>query len=286
MGQSLLAPPPSRLQLDHVPLTDRQFFLLAVVLYGVSMVYSVFLFRRGFREDSRVNYGLLAAALVFHTIAMAKRGFSFERCPVNNLFEATLFILWTIVAAYLLLGAWQRLRFLGAFASPALFAVGVFALMPHLDPPPGPKPDFGGGWISLHAALVLLAYGAFGLGAAGGAMYLTQEHDLKYHKMRAIFSLMPPIDRMELLIGKLLVVGFVLLTAGLALTAKLPRQTAVFSDAKTQWSLLVWAVYLALVLWRWRVTQGGRRFAWCVVGSFLFVLLTFWGTNLMSELHR
>lgn len=267
-------------------LTDRQFFLLAVMLYGVSMVYSVFLFRRGFRQDNRVNYALLAGALVLHTIAMVKRGFSFERCPVNNLFEATIFILWTIVATYLVLGVWQRLRFLSAFASPVLFAVGVFALMPQLDPPPGPKPDFGGGWISLHAALILLAYGAFGLGAAGGAMYLTQEHDLKFHKLRAILSLMPPIDRMEAVIGRLLVAGFALLTAGLALTAKLPKQTPIFTDAKVQWSLLVWAVYLALVVWRWRYAQGGRRFAWCVVGSFLFVLLTFWGTNLMSEMHR
>jgi ABC-type uncharacterized transport system permease subunit len=269
-----------------VSLTDRQFFLLAVVLYGVSMVYSVFLFRRGFRQDSRVNYLLLAAGLVLHSISMVKRGFSFERCPVNNLFEATAFVLWTIVAAYLVLGAWQRLRFLGAFASPVLFAVGVFALMPALDPPHGPKPDFGGGWISLHAALILLAYGAFGLGAAGGAMYLTQEHDLKFHKMRAVFSLMPPIERMESVMGRLLGAGFVLLTIGLALSLKLPKPAPLHTDAKVLWSLFVWAIYLGLVVWRWRYTQGGRRFACCVVASFVFVLLTFWGTNLMSELHR
>ncbi len=267
-------------------LTDRHFFLLAVALYGVSTVYSVFLWRHGFRQANRVNHALLACAFVLHSIAMVKRGFSLERCPVNNLYEATIFILWTIVAAYLVLGAWQRLRFLSAFASPVLFAVGVFALFPGLDPPHETGPNFSGGWISLHASLVLLAYGAFGLGSAAAAMYLTQEHDLKFHKMRAVFSLMPPIDRMETIMSRLLFAGFVLLTVGLAASVKLPKGVPVFTDAKVLWSVLVWAIYLALVVWRIRYTQGGRRFAWCLVASFIFVLLTFWGTNLMSELHK
>ena len=55
---------------------------------------------------------------------MIKRGFSLERCPVNNLFEATMFVTWTMVAAYLMFGIWSRLRFLGAFVSPLLFALG------------------------------------------------------------------------------------------------------------------------------------------------------------------
>ena len=67
-----------------------------MVFYGLSMIYSVFAWRKGFREDNRNNYFLLLAAFVFHTTAMAKRGFSLERCPVNNLYEATLFIAWTI----------------------------------------------------------------------------------------------------------------------------------------------------------------------------------------------
>lgn len=267
-------------------LTDRNYFLLAVVLYGVSMVYSVFLWRRGFREDNRVNYTLLAAALALHTVAMLKRGFSLERCPVNNLYEATIFLLWTITTAYVALGAWHRLRFLGAFVSPVLFAVGVFALMPNLDPPHGLKPDFGGGWASLHATLVMLSYGAFGLGAASATMYLTQEHDLKFHKMRAIFSLMPSIERMEVMMGWLLFAGFALLTAGLVASAKLPKNAPLFSDTKVLWSVLVWVIYLGLVVWRLRFTRGGKHFAWCVVASFVFVLLTFWGTNLMSELHK
>ena len=183
-------------------LTDRNYFLIAVVLYGISTIYSIFLLRKGFRQDNRINYLLLLGAFIFHSLAMFKRGFSLQRCPMNNLYEATLVIAWTIVAAYLVFGAWSRLRFLGAFASPLLFAIGVFALMPPLDVRGAAQPAFAGGWSSLHKALILLSYGAFGLSSVAGIMYLTQEHDLKYHKLRAVLSLLPPIQRLEIIMGR------------------------------------------------------------------------------------
>ena len=79
------------------------------------------------------TYLLLLLGFGFHTAAMLLRGFRLNRCPVTNLYEATIFVMWTIVAVYLVVGLWARLRFLGAFASPVLFAIGVFALMPSLD---------------------------------------------------------------------------------------------------------------------------------------------------------
>jgi ABC-type transport system involved in cytochrome c biogenesis permease subunit len=84
------------------------------------------------------NWFLLAFAC--HTTAMVKRGFEFTRCPVNNLYEATVFICWTIVTACLLIGLRPRFRSLGALASPVLFGIGVFALMPALDVR-GPVPN-------------------------------------------------------------------------------------------------------------------------------------------------
>jgi HemX protein len=266
---------------------DRHYFLLAVVMYGLSVIYSIFLWRKGFRQDNRINYFLLLAAFALHTGAMAKRGFSLQRCPVNNLYEATLFIAWTIVAAYLILGLWPRLRFLGAFASPVLLVMGVFALMPTLDVR-GPKPEFINGWASLHAALIFLSFGAFGLGAAAALMYLTQEHDLKFHKLRAILSLLPPIQRLEKTASGLVASGFVLLTAGLALYPMLPLPkpgTASKFDPIILWSLAVWLFYLVLLLVRWR-GRGGRRFAWAAMVSFAVILLTFWGIILLSPSHN
>jgi ABC-type uncharacterized transport system permease subunit len=268
--------------------TDRHFFLLAVAIYGLSMVYSVFLWRKGFRKDDHVNYFLLLAAFGLHTIAMFQRGFSLSQCPVNNLYEATTFIAWAIVAAYLVVGLLPRLRFLGAFASPVLFAIGVFALMPALDPKPGPKPEFSGALTSLHAATIMLAYGAFGLGAVAAGMFLTQQHDLKFHKLRAVLSLLPPIQRLEIVASRLVLAGLVLFTIGLEAGRQLPRPEGVsyWQDSKVVWSILMWLVYLALLVWRRVFPQSSRRFATGVIAAFAFLLLTFWGTNLLSTLHH
>jgi ABC-type uncharacterized transport system permease subunit len=269
---------------------DRHFFVLAVLCYGISMVYSVFLWRKGFRKDNRVNYLLLLGGFILHTTSMMKRGFNLNHCPVTNLYEATTFLIWTIVTIYLVVGVWSRLRFLGAFVSPVLFGVGVFGLMPTLDAHHFSAQSIGDFWTSLHAALFSLAYGAFGLSSAAALMYLTQERNLKFHKPQALFSRLPPIQRLESAVGRLLVAGFILLSLGLAAAGidlgHLQNALAFRTDPKIVWSALVWLLYLTLVVMRWKYDQNGRGFAIGAIGSFVFILLTFWGVNLLSPLHN
>jgi len=268
--------------------TDRHYFLLAVIFYGVATLYAVFLWRRGFRQDNRIIYILLLAGAGLHTLAMIKRGFSFQRCPVTNLYEATTFIAWTVVASYLVFGLVRRFRFLGAFAAPLLLGLGVFALMPELDKH-GPQPQFRPPASSLHAAFVLLAYGAFGLAGVAALMFVKQERDLKYNKTRAALAFLPSLQRLETVMMRLLQVGFGLLTLGLLLgSGWLKQEKGVFfqPDAKIVWSLAVWLMYLILLVARGWFRQGGRRFAWAAMGTFAFVMLTFWGFNLLSDIHH
>ena len=268
--------------------TDRHFFLLAVAVYGLSTVHSVFLWRKGFRRDDHVNFLLLLAGFALHTAAMFKRGLRLDACPVNNLYEATTFLLWALALACLAVGLLPRLKFLGAFAAPVLCAVGVFALMPSLDPPHGPKPEFSNWLTSLHAAMILLAYGAFGLGAVAAGMFLTQRHDLKANKLRAVLSVFPSIQRLEMVTTRLVFAGFILLTIGLAAGRHLPRPegAAYFTDAKVIWSALLWLVYLELQVAHKFFGRSSRRFALGVIIAFVLLLLTFWITNLDSPLHH
>jgi ABC-type transport system involved in cytochrome c biogenesis permease subunit len=269
---------------------DRHIFLLAVLTYGLSMIYSVFLWRKGFRQDDYINYLVLLFGFGLHTTSMVLRGIRLNHCPVTNLFEATSFAMWSLLAVYLVVGVWQRLRFLGAFASPILFGVGVFALMPNLDMEHASRPGTPTALTSVHAALMALSYGAFGLSSVAALMYLTQEHNLKLHKIKAIFALLPSIQRLEFVVGRLLVSGFILLTFGLVIGAydlsRLDHPHAFRGDPKILWSALVWLIYLGLIVMRWKFAQGGRRFALGAIGSFAFVLLTFWGTNVLSPLHN
>src|ERR1017187_9807411 len=101
---------------------------------------------------------------------------------------------------------------------------------------------------------------------------------------------MPPIQRPELSVGRLLLMRFILLTIGLSLVlvdlAHINNPHQYRGDPKIVWSAVVWLLYLGLVIMRWRFAQSGRRFALSAIGSFIFVLLTFWGTNVLSPLHN
>src|SRR5690606_15704922 len=109
-----------------------------------------------------------------------------------------------------------------------------------------------------------------------GLMYVTQEHDLKFHKLRAVFSMLPPMERLEKVMNWLLISGFILLTIGLAQSPFLMKQkydVYFRNDPKLIWSIFVWSLYFVLILMHGRFAQTGRRFAWGTIGSFAFVLL-------------
>lgn len=269
-------------------LTDRHLFTAAVAIYGLATVYAVFLWRKGFSKREWTSYLLLLMGFLCHFTAMVKRGLLTGQCPIHNLYQATVFVTWTIAGVYVVAGLWARLRFLGAFAAPILFAVGVFALMPWLERTAGPRPEFSGAGQSMHAATILLAYGTFGFACVSALMYLTQEHNLKFNKLRALVSLFPPIQRLELITHRLVLVGLALLTLGLLAGARMAGEQGVayWKDAKAQWSVVLWAGYVALLAARWRWGWFGRRFSLGVIGVFAFLLLTFWGTNLLSGIHH
>jgi len=260
--------------------TDRQLFLLAVLVYGLSTVYSVFLWRKGFRKDDHANYLLLLAAFVLQTTAMTERAVAYHRCPVKGIVEATMFLGWALATVYLLIGLLPRLRFLGAFASPGLLAIGVFVVLFWNGPVLAPHPELVSQefssqlkmlhWLmSLHAALALLAYGAFGLSSVAALMYLTQERNLKFHKLQAVRSLMPPIQRLEATTARLLLGGFILLTIGLAIgvyvLVHLKNSYSYLNNPEIGLSVAVWLFYLSLAIMRWMTMN------WRFLGGFILL---------------
>jgi energy-coupling factor transporter transmembrane protein EcfT len=104
-----------------------------------------------------------------------------------------------------------------------------------------------------------------------------------------VISRLPSIQRLEVIISRALAAGLVLLTVGLVCgVGYLKQKRGVYfsTDASVLYSFVVWLVYLGVLVAHWRFAQRGRRFAWSVVGIFLFVMLTFWGFYLLSDLHN
>lgn len=285
-----VVPAPAGLRVAPVQAVDeRLIFGLAVTAYGLAVGSSALLWRRGGARAEWAQYGLLLAGFLLHSLSMVGRGFTLARCPVTNLFEALMFVGWAIGLAYLAAGWWPPLRSLGVLVAPVLFGVGCFALVPGLDGP-GPEFDLERAAVSLHVSLVLLAYAGFGFGCVTGSFYLVREAGGGSSEvLRALASRLPDVDRLERMLLRSLGIGLILLTAGLVGSFGLMRErygVLVRPDPKIAWSLLVWGLYFGLLLQRLMFRQEARRLAWGSMGGFLFVILTFWGTNLLSPIHH
>lgn len=274
-------------QWEIMELDEHLMMMIATLVYGVALLYSIFLWRKGFQKDDKINASLVIAGFCFHSSALFMRAAAIQKCPINNLFEVTMFTSWIIGAGYVIACIWAHTRSLGIFISPVIFSLSLMSLFPNVDSPPAPMELEG--WFILHVPLILLSYGAFALAAVSSLMYLTHVHYLKYDKESVFWVRLPSIGRLENASSILVYSGFGLLTVGLAfgfVFLKMTTGTIISQDAKTYWSIAVWVAYGILALTHRFSGIRGRYLAWAIIGLFIFVLTTFWGANLLSDIHN
>jgi HemX protein len=230
------------------------------------------------RAGGRLNYLTMLAGFALHTAFLYLRGQQVHRCPLTNPFEITVFIAWAAVLFYLLIGPAYRVSFLGAFTAPLALALGLIALLGVSDAP-RTEPLSRSGWVDFHAAIAILACGAFGLAFVTGIMYLIQERQLKTRKLSSTFLLFPPIEQLDVINYRLVLLGFIMLTAGMIGGVISYRIVGHWTTPKIVWAVVVWLLYGALITARHLWSVRGRRSALVSVVSFAFVLVTFWGLS-------
>ena len=118
-------------------------------------------------------------------------------------------------------------------------------------------------------------------------MYVVQERLIKRHRIQTFFYELPPIADLSVVVNRLLLVGFVLLTAGLFAVAagagKRPEFTGILQIVKAAWPVGVWGIYACiLVAKQWR-RLSPRRTAILAVLAFGLALSTLWGLNFISD---
>jgi len=126
-------------------------------------------------------------------------------------------------------------------------------------------------WVEFHAALSIIAYGAFALGCIAGVMYLVQERQLKSRKVSELLLNLPPITDLGAVNSRLIATGFLLLT--IAFGAGLVAGISI-TGAKTGVSFVIWTLYgTLLALSRLRLLPV-RQVATASVVVFVLALIT------------
>src|SRR5713101_1876379 len=242
---------------------DRYLLTVSTVCFLAAVVRTIAALRAGVFRPGRFNFLAVGLGFIFQTAFLSIRGHALGRCPITNLFEVFIFLAWSIALIYMLIGPAYRLSLMGAFTAPLVFIIQTFALLARIDNfHPARLP--ANPWLEFHASFSLIAYGAFALACIAGAMYLVQEHQLKTRQLRSIFYHLPPLTDHFAAITRLLWLGFILYTIGIAsgfFTGRpLPHVQIVAAIA-------VWLLYAAILQGRYfRRIAPKRVAALCIIG--------------------
>ncbi len=250
---------------------ERYWLVAASFCFLLSFGHTLYALGAGRFRPARFNLVAMLAGFGFATIFLIQRGGVVRACPITNLFEVFVFLSWSIVLIYLLVGPAYRLSLMGAFTAPLVLALLLLALLAPIDAPAHAAPRMPNPWVEFHAALSIVAYGAFGLACIAGVMYLVQERQLKSRKVSDLLYNLPPISDLSVANGRLVFTGFILLTIAFAagIAAGLP-----VNSIKSWTSAFIWLVYGAIVLLRRMQLLAPHRIATLSVAVFALALVT------------
>ncbi len=250
---------------------DRLFLLMATLFAALATVGGWSSLRRGVSSRGTLvaMLGVMAMQLGFLDLRGQWRG----ACPLGDLGEIMAFLAWTLTLCYLLVGRTFRDSLVGLFTAPLVLVFQLAALWPGvLEAHPVPRHEVDW-WREAHAAISMLAYGAYALAAVTGVMFLVLDHQLKQQQWQSsLFQRLPPVRELLRVMFRLLWTGFALLSLGLVAGWMMEHQGA--------WAHLfaavgVWCSYgVLLVFHQWRGLTG-RRCAWAAVLLFVCSLLVF-----------
>jgi ABC-type uncharacterized transport system permease subunit len=202
-----------------------------------------------------------------------------------HFFAALSLVAWIASALTLLVNLSRPVAGLGILIFP-LSAV-LLALDAFIAPRTAPEAMT---WqIELHVTIAVLAFGILSIAAALAILLAIQERALRRSKFGHWLRALPPLTLTEVLLFRLIAVGFVLLTltlvTGTLFVGNLFSQHLVH---KTVLSIVAWIVFGVLLWGRWRHGWRGIRAVNLTLIGMGILLLAFFGTKLVLELilHR
>lgn len=266
-----------------LPPTDRALLWLGALFYLAGFLTGLLaLLRKSNASGPRtVLNSLLVAGWVLQMGGLYVRGLATGGCPLGNIFEAVQFVAWSAMVLYFFVGTAFRVSLLGLFTAgyAALLAL-ISLLIPAWDAVHGQKIFGSNPWIEFHAALAVFSYGVFGLLALTSVMHLLQNWSLKHKRLDGLFWFLPSVVQLDQINLRMLMLGVLLLTISLGLGAVWwVQDTASVNAPKLYVTVGVWAVYLAVLVLRWRTLLVSVRFAWVCLVMFFLALLSLGPVN-------
>jgi cytochrome c-type biogenesis protein CcsB len=228
---------------------------------------------------------MLFAALSLLTLSMIFRAIAVSRPPVGNLWEYTVALGWgTVFFTTVFETAFKEKAIPAVMLPVACTLMGVaLAFFPSQITPLVPALQ-SNRILGLHVTTMMLAYSALSVSFGGSVLYLVQADSAGRR-----FSRLPDAESLSEISYWSVLVGFPLLTLGIALGAYWANHAWGRYwgwDPKETSALLTWFVYAGYLHARGLRGWEGKRAAYLLLLGYAAVLFTYFAVNfLISGLH-
>ena len=261
-------------------ITESSLIIAAYGILSLTALLGILAIWTGRGLNQKYLYWLVVASLVLLTAGLVIRGLASGRLPVASLYEFVLLFVWGLLLVFVVAATrYRTVEFTILAALVALVLLSVGSTFPSEARPL--MPALQSGWLHLHVATAVIAYGAFGVSFCLGLIYLLYpEADMSQE------GSLRTLDRLlyQLVAGGLFFMTLVIITG--AVWAEEVWGSWWSWDPKETWALITWLVYAAYL--HARQTRGwrGRKAGVMAVVGFIIVLFTLFGVStLLPGIH-
>ncbi|MDA2919799.1 cytochrome c biogenesis protein CcsA [Desulfobacterota bacterium AH_259_B03_O07] len=214
--------------------------------------------------------------VIFQSITLVR--ILYDRQPIAGGLDSSLELFsWFIALVYVVLQTKFKTEVIGAFVAPLALVMSL----PSVIVPKGiieQDPSLENPWILIHIMLVFLGEALFTVAFIAGSLYIVQERRIKSKQLGSFIKKLPSLTTLDNINHICLLIGFPLLTLGLALgllSAKIIWGALWNWGQKETWSLITWFLYAILIHGRLASGWKGKKAAIGAVLGFCIIVFSF-----------
>jgi ABC-type uncharacterized transport system permease subunit len=257
--------------------------LVPLVLYAAAAAGYLAHFAWRDPRTGRLATSLLAGGVLAHTFLIGMQTVEAGHAPLVGTTAAISAFVCLLALSYLYIEFTSGERAMGVFVTILLVALYI---IPALDPRVSPRPPvLRSPLFTVHILSVLFAYASFALAFVLGLTYVLLFNEIKAKHLGLFYARLPSLQTLDVMNARVVTIGWVLLTVGLASgviwasqleSSPDPRAEAMsIGDPKILLAAFSWAIYSFALLARRAIGWSGRRAAWLSAVAFVIILLNF-----------
>ncbi|HEY6305097.1 MAG TPA: cytochrome c biogenesis protein CcsA [Candidatus Angelobacter sp.] len=261
---------------------------VALVLYGVGLIYALVSLWGSRRVLSRITLPAVGLGVTFHFVSLVETALLSRTWAPSSMHEMESLLGFLLMVFFFAVYGRYKATAPGVAVFPLVFLLTASAAL-GAAPSESALPLFvSAQWIYLHVGLILIGYSALLFNFVASILYLIQERTLKAKTVGGFWSRLPALATIDEIGYKCLLWGFPFMTLGLiagSVLAEARYGPRYFADPKIVLSILMWVVYTILLYTRWHVGWRGRRGAYLATFAFVAAMVA-WAANNLSQTHR